>query len=36
MELYDVPGVSVAVIRDFKLDYIEVHGVKSTVYKSRR
>lgn len=29
MELYDVPGVSVAVIRDFELDYVEVHGVKS-------
>jgi len=29
MELYDVPGVSVAVFRDFELDYVEVHGVKS-------
>jgi len=29
MALYDVPGVSVAVIRDFALDYVEVHGVKS-------
>jgi CubicO group peptidase (beta-lactamase class C family) len=29
MELYDVPGVSVAVINDFELDYVEVHGVKS-------
>jgi CubicO group peptidase (beta-lactamase class C family) len=26
---YEVPGVSVAVIRDFELDYVEVHGVKS-------
>ena len=34
MELYDVPGVSVAVIRDFKLDYIEVHGVKSPSTKA--
>jgi len=29
MKLYDVPGVSIAVINDFKLDYVEVHGVKS-------
>jgi len=29
MEFYQVPGVSVAVIRDFRLDYLEVHGVKS-------
>lgn len=29
MELYDVPGASVAVINDFELDYVEVHGVKS-------
>lgn len=29
MELYDVPGVSIAVINDFELDYVEVHGVKS-------
>ena len=29
MELYEVPGVSVAVIRDFEVDYVEVHGVKS-------
>ena len=29
MELYGVPGVSVAVIDDFQLDYVEVHGVKS-------
>jgi CubicO group peptidase (beta-lactamase class C family) len=29
MELYQVPGVSVAVIKDFQLDYVEVHGVKS-------
>jgi len=29
MELYDVPGVSVAVFNDFELDYVEVHGVKS-------
>ena len=28
MEFYEVPGVSVAVINDFALDYIEVHGVK--------
>jgi len=29
MELYEVPGASVAVIKDFALDYVEVHGVKS-------
>ena len=29
MELYEVPGVSVAVIRDFEVAYVEVHGVKS-------
>jgi len=29
IEYYDVPGVSVAVIRNFELDYVEVHGVKS-------
>ena len=29
MEFYEVPGVSVAVTRDFELDYVEVHGVKS-------
>jgi hypothetical protein len=29
MEFYEVPGVSVAVINDFQLDYVEVHGVKS-------
>ena len=29
IEYYDVPGVSIAVIRDFELDYVEVHGVKS-------
>lgn len=29
IEYYEVPGVSVAVIRDFELDYVEVHGVKS-------
>jgi CubicO group peptidase (beta-lactamase class C family) len=29
MELYGVPGVSVAVIRDFQVGYTEVHGVKS-------
>jgi CubicO group peptidase (beta-lactamase class C family) len=29
MELYEVPGANVAVIRDFALDYVEVHGVKS-------
>jgi CubicO group peptidase (beta-lactamase class C family) len=28
MAYYDVPGVSVAVITDFALDYVEVHGVK--------
>jgi len=29
IQYYDVPGVSIAVIRDFELDYVEVHGVKS-------
>jgi CubicO group peptidase (beta-lactamase class C family) len=29
MELLEVPGVSVAVIRDFDVAYVEVHGVKS-------
>jgi CubicO group peptidase (beta-lactamase class C family) len=29
MEFYQVPGVSVAVINDFQLDYVEVLGVKS-------
>lgn len=29
MDLYDVPGVSVTVINDFALDYVEVHGVRS-------
>jgi CubicO group peptidase (beta-lactamase class C family) len=29
MELYGVPGVSIAVINEFELDYVEVHGVKS-------
>ncbi len=29
IEYYDVPGVSVAVINDFELDYVEVHGLKS-------
>lgn len=29
MDLYDVPGASVAVFNDFALDYVEVHGVKS-------
>ena len=29
MDLYDVPGVSVAVFNDFALDYVEVHGVTS-------
>lgn len=29
IEHYEVPGVSVAVINDFELDYVEVHGVKS-------
>ncbi|NIN11733.1 MAG: serine hydrolase [Gemmatimonadales bacterium] len=28
-ELYGVPGVSVAVIRDFQIDCVEVHGVAS-------
>jgi CubicO group peptidase (beta-lactamase class C family) len=28
MDLYQVPGVSVAVFNDFELDYVEVHGVK--------
>lgn len=26
MEFHDVPGVSVAVINNFLLDYVEVHG----------
>jgi CubicO group peptidase (beta-lactamase class C family) len=29
MEFYEVPGVSVAVISDFELDYVEAHGVKN-------
>lgn len=29
MRLHQVPGVSVAVIRDFEVAYVEVHGVKS-------
>jgi len=29
MAFYEVPGVSVAVINDFALDYVEVHGVRS-------
>ncbi len=29
MAFYEVPGVSVAVINDFELDYVEVHGVQS-------
>lgn len=29
MEILDVPGAAVAVIKDFEVDYIEVHGVKS-------
>ena len=29
MEFHRVPGVSVAVIRDFEVAYVEVHGVKS-------
>ena len=29
MELYHVPGAAVAVIRDFEVDYVEVHGVMS-------
>lgn len=28
MEFYEVPGVSIAVINDFELDYVEAHGVK--------
>jgi CubicO group peptidase (beta-lactamase class C family) len=29
IEYYEVPGVSVAVINDFELDYVEVRGVKN-------
>ena len=29
LELYDGPGAAVAVINDFELDYVEVHGVMS-------
>lgn len=29
MELYDVPGATVAVINDFEIDYVETHGVVS-------
>jgi CubicO group peptidase (beta-lactamase class C family) len=29
MELHDVPGAAIAVIRDFEVDYVEVHGVMS-------
>ncbi len=29
LERFDVPGAGVAVINDFELDYVEVHGVKS-------
>ncbi len=29
LEYYHVPGASIAVINDFELDYVEVHGVKS-------
>jgi CubicO group peptidase (beta-lactamase class C family) len=28
LEIFDVPGASVAVINDFALDYLEVHGVE--------
>ena len=31
MEYYQVPGVSVAVIKDFRLAYVETHGVTSKV-----
>jgi CubicO group peptidase (beta-lactamase class C family) len=31
MELHNVPGTSIAVIRDFEIDYLEVHGVKSEI-----
>ena len=31
MEFHDVPGVSVAVINGFALDYVEAHGVTSRV-----
>lgn len=30
MEAYEVPGASVAVFNDFRLDYVEAHGVKSS------
>lgn len=29
MDLYDVPGATVAVINDFEVDYVETHGVMS-------
>ncbi len=29
MRLYDVPGASIAVIKDFEIEYVEVHGVTS-------
>jgi len=29
MDVYDVPGATVAVINDFEVDYVEAHGVKS-------
>ncbi len=29
MELYEIPGASIAVFNDFKLDYVEAHGIKS-------
>ncbi|MEJ2312448.1 MAG: serine hydrolase [Gemmatimonadales bacterium] len=29
MELYGIPGASIAVFNDFKLDYVEAHGIKS-------
>jgi len=29
MALYDVPGATVAVINDFEIDYVELHGVMS-------
>ena len=28
MTLYDIPGVSISVIKDNKIDYLEVHGIK--------
>ena len=31
MTFYNVPGVSIAVIKDFKIDTLEVHGVKDVL-----